>query len=90
MNYSELVAETAAITNTPKKKVREILDTALEATNQELQHNGEVTLGTLGKFVVKNKPARTARNPRTGATVQVPAKWMVDFKVSKAFKDAIA
>jgi DNA-binding protein HU-beta len=90
VNYSELVAETAATTNTPKTKVREIIDAALAVTGETLNKGEEVTLGTLGKFVTKAKPARTARNPRTGAAVEVPAKTVVDFKVGKAFKDAIA
>lgn len=90
MNYAELVAETAALTDTPKTKVREILDTALQVTGETLNKGKEVTLGTLGKFVTKNKPERTARNPSTGASIQVPAKTVVDFKVSKTLKDAIA
>ncbi len=90
MNYAELVAETAAGTNTSKTKVREILDAAIGATYEGLRHGEEVTLGTLGKFVTKAKPERTARNPKTGASIQVPAKTVVDFKVSKALKDAIA
>lgn len=90
MNYSELVVATASATNLTKAEARKVLDAAIKVTGETLNNGEEVTLGTLGKFIVKNKPARTARNPRTGATVQVPAKKVVDFKVGKAFKDAIA
>lgn len=90
MNYAELVVETASATNLTKAEVRKVLDAAVNATFEALRHGEEVTLGTLGKFVTKNKPERTARNPSTGASIQVPAKTVVDFKVSKALKDAIA
>lgn len=90
MNYSDLVKETAARICVSNKSVRECLDAALEVTGETLKKGEEVTLGTLGKFVTKNKPARTARNPATGASIQVPAKTAVDFKVSKTLKDAIA
>jgi DNA-binding protein HU-beta len=90
VNYSELVVATASATNLTKAEARKVLDAAIKVTGETLNNGEEVTLGTLGKFIVKNKPARTARNPRTGATVQVPAKKVVDFKVGKAFKDAIA
>jgi DNA-binding protein HU-beta len=90
VNYSELVVATASATNLTKAEARKVLDAAIGATFEALRHGEEVALGTLGKFVTKAKPARTARNPQTGASVQVPAKTVVDFKVGKHLKDAIA
>lgn len=90
MNYSDLAKAAALRTSYTAKQAREILDAAIEVTGETLNEGEEVTLGTLGKFVTKDKPARTARNPKTGASIQVPAKTVVDFKVSKALKDAIA
>jgi DNA-binding protein HU-beta len=90
VNYSDLVKETAARSLVTVKHAREVLDHALEITSETLNNSEEVALGTLGKFVTKDKPARTARNPRTGEKIEVPAKTVVDFKVGKAFKDAIA
>lgn len=90
MNYAELVAETASATNLTKAEARKVLDAALGIIETQLYKGGEVTLSTLGKFMTKAKPARTARNPRTGASIQVPAKTVVDFKVSKSLNNAIA
>jgi DNA-binding protein HU-beta len=91
MNYAELVAETASATNLTKAEARKVLDAAVKVIGDTLSTDADgVTLGTLGKFDTKVKPARTARNPKTGASIQVPAKTVVDFKVSKALKDAIA
>lgn len=90
MNYAQLVVETASATNLTKEAARKVLDAAINATFEALRHGEEVTLGSMGKFVTKDKPARTARNPKTGGSIQVPAKTVVDFKVSKTLKDAIA
>ena len=47
------------------------------------------TLPGLGKLVLVNRKARQGRNPMTGATIQIPAKRVVKFRVAKAAKDAI-
>jgi DNA-binding protein HU-beta len=90
VNYSELVVATASATNITKAEARKVLDAAVKVTSEALYKGESVTLGDIGKFVTKAKPARTARNPRTGAAVEVPAKTVVDFNVSKTFANAIA
>jgi DNA-binding protein HU-beta len=52
------------------------IQAALDAT-------GRATVKNFGTFTVVDKPARTARNPQTGAEVTVPAKRLVRFKPSK-------
>jgi DNA-binding protein HU-beta len=47
------------------------------------------TLPGLGKLVLVNRKARMGRNPATGATIKIPAKRVVKFRVAKAAKDAI-
>ncbi len=47
------------------------------------------TLPGLGKLKLRDRAARVGRNPATGATIQIPAKRVVKFQVSKAAKDAI-
>ncbi len=47
------------------------------------------TLPGLGKLVLVNRKARQGRNPATGATIQIPAKKVVKFRVAKAAKDSI-
>jgi len=49
----------------------------------------EFTLPGIGKLVLVDRAARTARNPQTGAEIQVPAKKALKFRVAKAAKDAI-
>ncbi|MDK3161881.1 HU family DNA-binding protein [Kamptonema cortianum] len=47
------------------------------------------TLPGLGKLVLVHRKARMGRNPATGATIKIPAKKVVKFRVAKAAKDAI-
>ena len=47
------------------------------------------TLPGVGKLVLVNRKARMGRNPATGATIKIPAKKVVKFRVAKAAKDAI-
>ena len=47
------------------------------------------TLPGIGKLVLRNRAARLGRNPKTGETIQIPAKRVVKFRVAKAAKDAI-
>ena len=54
-----------------------------------LKSGGEVSIAGLGIFSVKDRAARTARNPRTGETVQVPATRVPKFRPAKALKDAV-
>ena len=55
----------------------------------ELSGGGEVRLLGFGNFVVADRKATTARNPRTGETVQVPASKSPKFKAGKALKEAV-
>lgn len=54
-----------------------------------LKKEGEVRLSGVGIFRVKQYPARKARNPRTGETVEVPARRKIRFSVSKKFTEAV-
>lgn len=78
------VAEQAEIT----KKQAGLAIEALVTMAYKNAKNG-FTVPGLGKLVLVNRKARTGRNPATGATIQIPAKRVVKFRVAKACKDAI-
>jgi nucleoid DNA-binding protein len=64
--------------------ITEITDKALGAEiNRRLSINGRLTMVGFGSLKRVTKPARMARNPRTGEPVQVPARETVVFKASK-------
>jgi len=78
------IAETAGIS---KKQSAQILDHLAQLAYKYAKHT--FTLPGIGKLVLVNRKARTGRNPLTGETIQIPAKRVVKFRVSKAAKDAI-
>lgn len=87
MRKSELIG---AIAEMSKAKVKDI-DIFLECLGavicREVRLGGEVRLQNVGTFKRVQKSARTARNPRTGEMVQVPAKAVVKFVPVKGFMD---
>jgi len=73
--------------STTKKEAGEILDAVASAIQEGLAIDGDVHLPSIGKFVVKERAARTGRNPATGATVEIPASVGIGFKPAKQLKD---
>ena len=66
-------------------------DTMLSCLAQLAYENAkdEFTIPGIGKLIVVDQKERTARNPQTGATIQIPAKKALKFRIAKAAKDAI-
>ncbi len=89
MNKSQLVdaiAKEAGITKAESKKV---LDAFTKVTAKTLKSGDKIALVGFGSFSVVNKPARTGRNPRTGATIKIAAKKTVKFKAGAELNAAV-
>jgi DNA-binding protein HU-beta len=89
MNKSDLVStisEKADITKVQAEHVFEILIDSITGT---LKEGREVSIAGLGIFSAKQRAARTARNPRTGESIQVPPMRVPKFRAAKALKDAV-
>jgi DNA-binding protein HU-beta len=87
LSKSQLAAAIAEKAEISKKQAVEILDHI--ATLAYKHAKDTFTLPGIGKLVLKNRAARQGRNPKTGETIQIPAKRVVKFRVAKAAKDAI-
>jgi DNA-binding protein HU-beta len=72
-----------------KMQAEEIVDGIINAIIDTLKKGEEVSIAGLGIFSVKDRAARTARNPKTGAAVQVAATRVPKFRAAKAFKEAV-
>jgi DNA-binding protein HU-beta len=72
-----------------KVSAEQAVDTMIEAVVATLKKGDEVSIAGLGIFSVKKRAARTARNPRTGETIAVPAMNVPKFRAAKALKDAV-
>ena len=63
---------------------------AMKVLSEGLSVGQEVSLKGFGKFVLKQKPARTGRNPATGEAIQIPAKTVLKFVPTASFKSKIS
>lgn len=89
MNKAAIVDAIHEKIGVTKADAERAVDTMLESITNTLKGGGEVSVAGLGIFSVKKRAARAARNPRTGATVQVPAMNVPKFRAAKALKDAV-
>jgi integration host factor subunit beta len=69
-----------------KKTVQLLFDTIIK----ELEKNNRIELRDFGVFEIKKRAARIGRNPKTGATVKVPTRNVVSFKVGRKMKQNVA
>jgi len=91
MNTSDLADRLAATdSNLTKAQAKALVDALLGGVRDALVAGDEVNLPGFGKFKVQAKPARTGRNPSTGAAIQIAASKKVSFSAAKALKDAVA
>ena len=89
MNKSEVVDAIVDEADISKAAAGRALDAALGAVRSSLQRGESVSLVGFGTFLVRNRPARTGRNPRTGESVQIAAAKVPAFKPGKALKEAL-
>ena len=90
MTRTELIDDLANRTGLDKKDVKNFLLQLTTLIEDEIKKGGEVPMKGLGKFRVQNRKARVGRNPLTGAEIQIPAKTVVKFSISKTLKDLAA
>ena len=72
-----------------KKQAGEALDAVVEAITKHLKMGDRVSVPGFGSFSVSERAARTGRNPKTGATIKIPASKNVRFKPGKDLKDSV-
>ncbi|MDR6828982.1 DNA-binding protein HU-beta [Bosea sp. BE271] len=89
MTKNELIAAIADDTAKSKADVSAVLMSLAGVVSKTLKSGGDVPLGGVGKLSSAKRDARQARNPSTGAVVDVPAKTVVRFKVAKDLADAV-
>ena len=90
MNKTELIAAAAQGCGMSKKDTERCLNAAIDAITKELSNGQRVQLSGFGIFEVKEREARTGRNPRTKETIEIPATKTPVFKASKALKDTVS
>ena len=90
MIKSELIEKLAAEnTHLTHAEVERVVNIVLGQMTQALADGGRVELRGFGAFSVRSRPARVGRNPRTGETVEVPAKSVPFFKSGKELRERL-
>ncbi|MGM3390163.1 HU family DNA-binding protein [Stutzerimonas stutzeri] len=89
MNKSELIDAIAAAADLSKTDAKKALE-ALQSTIQERMAKGEdISLVGFGTFSVKERAARTGRNPQTGKEIKIAAAKVPGFKPGMSLRDAV-
>ena len=89
MNKAALIAAVAEKTSLSKKDAEKALSGFVDIVTDALIQGEKVQLIGFGTFEVKNRPARAARNPRTGEALTIAASKAPGFKAGKALKDKV-
>ena len=89
MNKAELIDAVAEGADISKAAATRAVDTMFDKIADSLKQGDQVTLVGFGTFSVKDRAARTGRNPRTGEPIQIAASRVPGFKAGKALKDAV-
>ena len=89
MNKGELASEIAKKTSLSKAKSGELVNATLDAIKASLKKGQKVSLIGFGTWQVKNRKARTGRNPRTGQTIQIKARKVPTFSAGSQLKNAV-
>ena len=89
MTKSAMLAALAEKTGMSKKDVGGFMDALVAMAFHEVKKSGVFVLPGIGKLVKVARAARMGRNPATGASIQIPAKTVVKFRVAKAAKEAV-
>ena len=89
MNKSELVDSIAKKSGLSKAQSTEALNAFIETIGEAMKANDTVSLVGFGTFSVKERQARTGRNPQTKEEIQIPASKVPSFKAGKSLKDMV-
>ena len=87
MNKVTLVAKIAEKSGLSKKQAEQALGAFVDSVTEALKEGDKVQLMGFGTFEVKERAARTGRNPSTGETIEIPASKTPTFKAGKGLRD---
>lgn len=89
LNKADLISHVADSAGLSKASAGDAVEAVIGGISGALSGGDSVSLVGFGTFSVTQRSARTARNPRTGAPINVPASKAPKFKAGKGLKDAV-
>jgi DNA-binding protein HU-beta len=89
VNKSQLIDKIAAGADISKAAAGRALDAVIASVTESLKEGDDVALVGFGSFTVRERSARTGRNPQTGKEISIAAAKVPAFRAWKALKDAV-
>ena len=89
MNKDDLISKVASSTGVSKSEAAKSVDAVFSSITNSLKGGNEVRLVGFGTFLITNRAATTGRNPRTGESIEIPAKKVPKFRAGKALKETV-
>ena len=89
LTQTQIIAKLAESSEVSKKQAKALVDKLVELAIAETKKNGLFVIPGVGRLKKVERKARTGRNPATGATIEIPAKKVVKFRIAKACKEAV-
>ena len=89
MNKADLVDKVAETADLSKAEATRAVDAVISSVTKALKEGDNVTVVGFGTFQVRERAARSGRNPKTGDTIQINASKNPSFKAGKALRDAV-
>ena len=89
MNKEELIGKVASGVGLSKTDAAKSVDSVFSNITSSLKSGNEVRIVGFGTFLITNRAATTGRNPRTGESIQIPAKKVPKFRAGKALKSTV-
>ena len=90
MNKSQLVEQVADDTGLSRSDARRAIQSVMATVQRSLKKGEDVSLTGFGRFSVVKRPARTGRNPQTGAPLRIRAGKAARFTPGAGLKQAVA
>ena len=89
MNKDDLISKVASSIGISKSEAAKSVDAVFSSITNSLKGGNEVRLVGFGTFLITNRAATTGRNPRTGESIEIPAKKVPKFRAGKALKETV-
>lgn len=89
MNKSELIDAISSKSGLTKADSSRALTALIDSVTDTLSSGGNVAITGFGSFLVRDRSARTGRNPQTGATINIAASKVPAFKAGKLLKESV-
>ena len=89
MNKTDLIDAVASEADVSKAEAARVVDALIDSITRALKKGDTETLVGFGTFQVRERAARSGRNPKTGETIKIGASKNPAFKAGKALKDAV-